>query len=507
MRLHSALSALLLLGAAGACSAVLGIEELESGKQETPTGGTSASGGSGAATGGVSTDAGKTGGGTSASGGAVSSGGSSTGGSSPLGGAGGEAPSEGQGGEGVGQGGEGVGQGGAPSIDGPVRGKVIDFWGHALPNVPVSIAGQSTLTGDDGSFEIDDVTPPYDVSLRIETKRLAHAWVYQGLTRLDPTLQVGEGSDSRNATITFHATGAMHDEPNSVAMAIGSDDGSFAMSMSGPQVQSSWSWYGPATTAVTGHALWWTESQNSASPGPEAFLGYGTAAGSMTDSVAGEIMIELGSGEVAATTVQGSVTRGIEEYPTNMVSLRFADNAVIDLVNLTPEGPAFAYQVPELPDAEVVVAASQGDPFSGPYGVAYRVADGGPVNLSPPMPVTVITPGAEASNVDEDTTFEWSARPGVRVLHIEDTEFYRALFVVTDATKITLPEAIGFELRPGARHYWTVEVHGTAESVDEATGPDGFLDSYSIYDDSPRGPRRGDGTYSYSGLRMFTTAP
>jgi hypothetical protein len=121
------------------------------------------------------------------------------------------------------------------------------------------------------------------------------------------------------------------------------------------------------------------------------------------------------------------------------------------------------------------------------------------------MPVTIISPG-DRITLDASTTFEWSAQPGVKVLHIEDNELYQGLFVVTDATKITLPEAVGFQLRSGAAHNWVVEVHGTASNVDEATGPEGFIDSYSIYDDSPRGPRRlANGSYSYSAYRGFTT--
>jgi hypothetical protein len=52
-----------------------------------------------------------------------------------------------------------------------------------------------------------------------------------------------------------------------------------------------------------------------------------------------------------------------------------------------------------------------------------------------------------------------------------------------------------------------VEVHGTAETMDEATGPDGFLDSFSYNGSEPHGPRRGGGTYSYSQRRVLTTAP
>jgi hypothetical protein len=155
-----------------------------------------------------------------------------------------------------------------------------------------------------------------------------------------------------------------------------------------------------------------------------------------------------------------------------------------------------------------VIAASQGDVFNGPYGVARVVATGSTVSLTPPSPVTVIGPAADSSNVGPTTMFQWTEQPGVRVLHIEDSELYRGLFVVTTENQVTLPPVVGgFQLRPNVGHTWTVEVHGTADSMDEATGAEGYLDGFSYGSEEPRGPRGGDGSYSFSARRYFTTAP
>jgi hypothetical protein len=43
--------------------------------------------------------------------------------------------------------------------------------------------------------------------------------------------------------------------------------------------------------------------------------------------------------------------------------------------------------------------------------------------------------------------------------------------------------------------------------VDALAGPQGYLDPFSVTDDFPYGPRTGDGTFSVSTGRSFTTAP
>jgi hypothetical protein len=159
---------LLALLSLGACTSVLGIEDLHEGSRpgaggEDSTAGTKATGGKNG-----------NGGSTNPNGGSPD----------PNGGTGNE-PSGGVPGiGGTGQGGEG----GAPSPSGPtVRGHVIDFWGHQVPNVPVQISNQTiwvALAGADGNNVYDDVyadgTNPYAYWYGpATTQQTAHALFWQ----------------------------------------------------------------------------------------------------------------------------------------------------------------------------------------------------------------------------------------------------------------------------------------------------------------------------------------
>ena len=489
----------------GACTSVIGIEELEEGpKPGSVTGGRADASGGRDGTGGRTEDGGTSTGGTQAptggreqAGGSSSAGGSkSTGGTAEIGG---ESPG----------GTEGEGGSGEP-VAGAVRGKVIDFWGRPVPNVPVGVEDLTTATGNDGTFTLEGVTPPYDISLVVDNDRVNYAWVYQGVSRLDPTLQVETGLTERSNTTTFYSDNAMFGGDNVVGIAVGGPDSSYALQPSGAQLTTFPSWTGPATVEVNGHGLWWTETDTDTMPGPASYQSYGKSAApiSFVDSMPAEVRVDLSPTTVAAVRVQGTVMRTITDSPNISAYVRFDDNAVIELFNERADGANFVFIAPDLPNATVIAVGSHGDVFSGPYGVAAEAFDGGGITIAPPEAVALISPVSEAVNVGPDTTFEWTEKPGARVLHIEDEDFYQGIYVVTMATKITLPEVVGgYKLRANAVHTWTVETHGRAETMDEVTGPDGFLDPLSDNWEAPRGPKHGSPAFSFSQRRAFQTAP
>jgi hypothetical protein len=166
----------------GACATVLDIEELESGvAPDKAGGGQSQSGGrqSGAAGEGGSEPSG----GKSSAGGAQATGGGGASGAPSSGGTSGNSSEVGgEGGASTPAGGESS-EGGAPASTGAVEGRVIDFWGHPVPNVPVGIGDQTDVTDRDGKFSIADVTTPYEVSLRIETERVNYVKASLAATR------------------------------------------------------------------------------------------------------------------------------------------------------------------------------------------------------------------------------------------------------------------------------------------------------------------------------------
>ncbi len=493
--------------ALGACTSVIGIEELEEGPKpggsssggRAETGGRDGSGGR-AEDGGTST-----GGAPATTGGRAETGGSSAGGARSTGGSP-EAAGESPGGAG-GEGGEG---GSGEAVSGEVRGKVIDFWGRPVPSVPVGIGELTTATANDGTFTLADVTPPYDISLVVDNGRINYAWVYQGVTRLDPTLQVETGLAERSNTTTFYSDNAMFGGENVVAIALGGADSSFFLRPSGAQLTTFPSWSGPANVEVTGHGLWWTESDMDTMPGPASFESYGEteAPVAFVDGMPADVRVDLAPTTVPSVRVQGTVMRTIADSPKIAGYVRFDDNAVIELFNESADGTNFVFMAPDLPNATVLAVGSHGDIFTGPYGVAAEAFDGGGIAITPPEAVALISPASDAVDVSPSTTFEWTAKPGARVLHIEDKDFYQGIYVVTMDTEITLPEVVGgFKLRANAVHTWTVETHGRAETMDEVTGPDGFLDPLSDDWEAPRGPKHGSPAFSFSQRRAFQTAP
>lgn len=52
-----------------------------------------------------------------------------------------------------------------------------------------------------------------------------------------------------------------------------------------------------------------------------------------------------------------------------------------------------------------------------------------------------------------------------------------------------------------------METHGDWASVDEMAAPGGFMDAFASDGATPIGPRLGNGEYTASVSRYFTTAP
>jgi len=492
----------------GACTSVIGIKELEEGpKHQASSGGRDTAGGRDGAGGRADSGGSSTGGVTDPTGGRAAMGGSSTAGSSTGGtkSTGGSPATAGESPGGA------TGEGG--SVDAPpgaVRGKVIDFYGRPVPNVPIGIGDQTSATANDGTFTIEDVTPPYDVSLVVDNDRINYAWVYQGITRLDPTLQVEAGLSERGNTTTFILENAMFGGENVVAIAVGSPDTSYTVKPSGAELTVFPSWSGPTSVDLGAHGLWWTETDMDTMPGPASYKSYAQSASpvTFTDGMPAEVRLDLAESMVASARVQGTVVRTLPDSPNLSAFVRFDDNAMIELFNEPVDEANFVFMAPDLPGATVVAVGSHGDMFSGPYGVAAEAFDGGGITITPPEACAIISPVSDAVNIGPSTTFEWTAKPGARVLHIEDQDFYQGIYVVTMATKITLPEVVGgYKLRANALHTWTVETHGTAETMDEVTGPDGFLDPLSDDWETPRGPKHGSPSFSISQRRAFQTAP
>jgi hypothetical protein len=493
--LQRRIGATALAGLALACGSVLGIENL---KTEARPDGVGGAAGGGAGTGAVG-DAG-TGGSSVASAGSGTAGG----GSSGSGGGAGAMPAGNDSAD------AGIG-------DIVVSGHVIDFFRRPVPDVPVTIGGTTVATNALGEFTIEGVEPPYTASLMINAIRnngqARYGYVYEGLTRDDPTLQVYTALPQRSAssvTVAYQDI-VFEEDLHYVILAWSTPDGQFVVEeASGPtEYLGSPSWTGPATTTGTIHAL--DAFRDSTFDPPVAYQAYQSQPFSVSDGEEAAVGFNLPFDPNLSTgAISGTATGGVFDPRTNYVALRFSDGTAMPLIDESADADAFSYFVPNLPGASFIVGAADGVSSFPPYAVVHREYPTlGPndIALGIPRPVTLTAPQVDAP-VTPLTRFSWSplAQTATTFLwHLEFVDTFQGIFVLTQRTQIELPQfPDGFTVPPGVRATWAVETHGDAPNVDAFAGPDGYLDSFSLGTAYPMGPSRNDGYYTESERRLFT---
>jgi hypothetical protein len=469
-------------------------------------------------------------GGTGGSNGGTTSGSSGTGGdrggAAPTGGRGGtpSGGSGGQAGEGAtggeagdpGEGGVGgsAGEGGAGPEETTVSGRVVDFWMRPLNSVPVTIGTQTVATNADGRFSIAAVAPTYDVDLVVSWpggQAGRYAWRFEGLTRRDPTLQVYKGRETRNANITLDPQNETLNESRTLFVVSGGPDGSHAFEdVNGAGLSTSTSWAGPPTMTATLHALLWELDANEL---PTAYRSHDTVAATFdaAATMPTTVTLNLPDETITSNPISGSVMSASSADRVNYAFVRFAGGASIRVVAHEPGPDTWSYLLPVLPvSSTITVAASTGNSFFGAFAIAHRygLAPGQTgVAIAIPTPLTQVVPVPGMTGVDASTQFSWTGTPGPCVFHAEDVNYYEGIFVVTTRRTITFPTFGGFTPRSAEPYDWRVERHGTASSVDALAGMSGYLDPFSRSGVQAEGPRVGDGSYSVSTGRRFTTAP
>ncbi len=503
------------------------------------TGGSSTGGGAGMvgeggeASGGESgmNDAGGTGGAGGAGGSSGTLGGSGMGGSSGdggtaglvNGGSGGTAGNGGSAGDGVGgvSGTGGVtggtsGAGGSGGTGSTVHGKVINHWRRPVPNVPVMIGDQMDTTDSFGEFQISNVSDTYDVHMVVTFSRYTntqaqYGWVYEGLTRRDPTLQVYEGLPLRNGDFEFTPTNVASPGSRVLIAALGGEFGNWNREGTGA-VQTGMSWYGPSPVTMNGHGLLFTETSGL----PTAYHAYATTSSpvEIADGTVASWGLDMSDNSVTSVTISGSVTSPTSSDRTNNVFLQFSSNATIPLLTHYGSGlgSSFAYTVPSLPNAAITLSAHEGTGFFGAAAVAHQdVAVGqSSIELDIPSPTVLLAPPVDTTWTPS-TTFSWNGSAETYVWHAESTGWYEGVYVVTSRSEITMPEfPNGWAIRYDAMYdyYWRVETHGDPQSVDEMAGPAGFIDEFGYSQgDEPAGPNQVSGTFTLSSSRTFMKLP
>jgi hypothetical protein len=511
-----------------ACSNLLSIEELERNPRASGAEGGSADGGTaGRSSGGTGGSSGKSsagaGGTTGAAAGRAGRGGSTGGaGRDGTAGIGGSMTSGGRGGSSdAGAAGEATGgtagEAGSGTVPDPtVRGHVMDIWRMPIPNAPVAIGDVTTTTDANGNFVIEEVPSEYDASIIVQTDYRSYGWVYQGLTRRDPTLQVYEGlRDAGGAKFQITHQNATFETDSRWLLALGSESGGLAEDQGTNETRDIWGyWVGPSTTEWGVHGLLF---RRAASGLPIGYDAYDTVTATLSDDDVEEVAFDFQAGTLPTGTVSGTITSPSSSSRTDLLFLRFASGAVMPVISVDGENGEYSYLLPTLPDSSVTVAASTGTPL-GPYAIVHR--DGalpGDTGMDLEIPQTaaaIVSPNEGAINVTDSTTFLFTKQDtsvGAFVLVIGGPYAPTGIYIVTSKPQITLSEfpivAGAFSLTDDTEYSWWVETHGRPASIDAMAGPEGGLDAFGFRYTEPAGPPRGEGTYTTSATRTLRTAP
>jgi hypothetical protein len=516
-----------------ACSSLLGIEDLSeeprdgsdgtsgaggSGGKSGPVGGSSGSAGKGGAQGG--SNASGAGGGSGAAGNGTSGSGGSGAGSSGDGGSSGddgEAGAGATGGSGGSNGGtSGSAGSGGGSTEGPVTGKIIDFWHNPLASVPVQIGDEQTLTDQNGEFSFENVAAEYDVSftVRWDNPQSVYGWVYAGLTRRDPTLQVLQGVNEREVPILVQQENGTFTANSLWFIAFGSERGSRHYDSASNGVEVRPTWMGGAMHEWFLHSIFFEQTAGL----PTAYTAYETLSIDVTDdTTAPDILFDLSPQTLDSDSVSGTVTSNTGTDRTNSVFVRFADGSSLPVVEqVDVSGAPFSYLVPNVPNSTITVAAAESG-LDDAYAVVHRdglAIDATAVDLVIPPSVSQLTPAAGATDVTNTSSFSFTGGdPDAHgyLVRIIDRGYRQGIYVVTGRTEFTLAELpiLGgtFTLMAAEPHNWDVQTHGKPASVDDMAGPNGFIDGFGFHETRPAGLARESGSYTSSAYYYFETAP
>jgi hypothetical protein len=521
--------------AVASCTTILGVQDLEreTGDASLPAG--SGGGGGGPSSGGTA------GAMSSGMGGTITSNGGSTVAGGSQGGSGGSA------GNAVGSGGSandagtdgagGAGMGGQPDsgsrdakVDadvGPltitVTGTLIDVLRRPYAGVPVAIGNVVTSTDAQGRFQVSNVTPPYDVALRV-SEPLTYGWYFVGLTIPSPVLQVS--TEARPARDQLYLTMNIANPPPNfppaneyVGYSWGSQDGWFSKQVTGPQDIQLPSWTGPVMTVGAAHVLAWTMDAASL---PTTYVGYDTTSVTLNEGATSEFSLDLTKTHPGTAALSGTFTLGALGTPHIDAYVALPKNASIKIASedrLT-SNRSFSYNVPTgVTGASVMVCAQAGSSITWPFSLAHKhglSAGQTAVALTVPDPATLGVPGNNAV-VSTSTDFSWTA-PGpsgspLYILGFElgDVRPYTHVRIVTSKTTARIPKfpvALGPIVAASVGGVWWVETTGPYVSVDAAATASGFVGPFD-YSASVIGPLDQDGTHAWSATRnlMISATP
>ena len=362
-----------------------------------------------------------------------------------------------------------------PPTESTIHGTVEDGSGQPAQGVIVIVGDRPAVTtGPDGSFEVDGVGTPYDVTVIQDT---TDASVYMGLTRRDLQLRVSRGMYSSAAItgVVPPAAGARTQvffAPSSFLASAPADPttGSFGLTVD---------WFAPEPTLTgTLYVLRWTDGGDGR---PEQYDAFGSRDVFLTDQVAlgNQNFTELDFTDPPEAEISGSITIPPGHELSSVATLMRVGPGLVRLFTHSAffaPFSSFQYTVPSVPGATFQLRSfAHLGGFGGSHVMLYRNGIVPPATnlvLDLPEAHQIVQPDQGASDVDYSTVFQWteSSRTGIYVvsMRIHPRSFTIALSVTS--TRIPDLSAYGLGLPPGAFGYWYVYKFLPFSSIDEWVG-------------------------------------
>ena len=406
----------------------------------------------------------------------------------------------------------------APMNDTTLRGKLIDLYRRpvvgATLHIDDKIAIKTATTDASGKFTVEGVGATYDVAFKFETasegEPTTYAWLFEGVSRRDPTLQVYRSADFQRGQLTLRASGVtfpLQGDRNILA-GFSSPDGDYFQPLTEAETVVNPSWLGPPElSSGTVHAMLRRTAPASGLITLEV-LAYDSKPVTLSNRVPTQVALDFSGPSLPMGTIAGRANVPGEGPRTNWVRMRWRDNAFLPISEETPGPDSFSYFVPSVPDASLMFVAIRGTVGSRPLalGIADDLSVGkSDIQVDVPAWSSLTAPADTKSNVDESTLFQWRNEAKISMFVANESEGNDVMYVVTAAKEahLAMVPKVPYTPRAGATFEWFVTTHGDFASMDEATGPDGFISAYSYA--QVHGPRRGPGSFTSSASRTFTT--
>ncbi len=399
-----------------------------------------------------------------------------------------------------------------------VKGTVVDAYLLPMGGLDVHCQGQKATTAFDGTFTLTGITRPYSATVIVpQGTGRKHGYVFEGVSRVDPTLQLA--GEQAQATVSATLTGSSAGTTVNGSGIVFADFPGATPATANPTIpiaigatsySGSLAWTGHATASTTAYMLQWLTTNGV----PSVYTSFVSA--SQTLTAGGTTTYSPGVTTVGASSMTVTVTPSTGYVPVD-VGLYFRPPSAVVAApiehGLKNGLPTTTIITPAVPNATFVACGLQvRTDFDGgansPFGYACTtgLGDHDSPTVSPPPGTTFVSPPSTAS---VGTVFSYAALTGgVYFVSFVPTGSATgtsdALYVVTGATQAAVPDlsALAFVFHAGDS--FTAEVFGVApfSGIDGALGVAGYSERLNHYR-FDTGPTT-SGSLAYGGSTPFT---